>query len=814
MQQANAMIDGNRLPLLLEQVLGSMVDTLCLVIDTSGVIIFCSPVTVHWLHKSEELLIGQPVRDLNHPLLDIFHEVDWRQRVEQAGYEKVIKLHMGGTRQPVRIRLNRLLMETGQLQGYLFQASRLIPPEIPLLRLRLQRLQELAGIGSWVLNLHTLNAEWSGETRKVIGVGEDVPATLESLLRQVHPQDRERVASAIQTAIKTHSLYDIEYRVMHQDGSVHVVHSLADTVYDEATEVRELIGFVQDVSELKEAGNRLRLSAQLFDSSLNPIVIIDTQGMVQQVNRAFSQATGYLPEDVNGKSVRLLQSHQIDEAFYEYIWHVIETEGVWEGEIWCRRNTGEEFPVWQSITSVRDAGGMKTHYIITFNDITEQKLSADYIYQLAHYDLLTGLPNRVLFSERCRHAIERAKRHGHKTVLLYLDLDRFKQINDSLGHPVGDELLEKVAERLRSQIREEDTVARLGGDEFVIVVEQVTDERDAERIASKMLEALRLPFQLKQHELVISASVGISLSPVDGKDVATLIKHADLAMYRAKEKGRDNFQFYSRELSRASLEYHLLESDLRHARQGGELLLYYQPQYHLQSGRLVGAEALIRWQHKTKGLLSPGKFIPIAEESGLILGIGEWILQSACRQMKQWLDSGRGLERISVNLSGLQIQRGNLVELIRRVLDDSGLPPGCLELEILETYIMRQVEQDVRVLEKLKNLGIRLAIDDFGTGQSSLGYLKRLPVERLKIDRSFVMGIPQDADDVAITRAIVALGKSMQLTVVAEGVENAQQAELLKQLGCDEVQGFYYSPPIDVAQFEQLFNRAVVSQLR
>ena len=795
---------GTRIPSLLEQALRSILDTLCLFIDASGVILYCNPTAMDWLDKSRDSLLGHTVRDMWYPLFAVFHEEDWRQRVDQAGYEQVIILHLSGTEQPVRIRLNRMQTEAGDCLGYLFQAARLIPADTQLLELRLQHLQQLASIGSWVLDLHTLNADWSGETRRVLGVTEDAPANPETLLKQVHPADRERVANAMQEAIKHRSVYDIEYRVVDGDDTVRVVHSRADTVYDPTLGAWEMIGFVQDVTESKEAKNKLRLSARVFESSLNPIVIIDIQGIIHQVNRAFSLTTGYLPEEVIGKSVRLLQSHQVDEAFYEYIWHVIETEGLWEGEIWCRRKSGEDFPVWQSVTAVRDAGGWTTHYIKTFNDITEQKLSADYIYQLAHYDLLTGLPNRVLFSERCKHAIERARRNNQKTVLLYLDLDRFKQINDSLGHPVGDELLEKVAERLRSQLREEDTVARLGGDEFVIVVEQVTDERDAERIASKILEALRVPFQLKQHELVISASAGISLSPMDGNDVATLIKHADLAMYRAKEKGRDNYQFFSLELSRESLEYHLLESDLRHARERGELLLYYQPQFHLQSGRLVGAEALIRWRHNSMGLISPDKFIPIAEESGLILNIGEWTLQTACRQMKQWLEAGLGLERISVNLSGLQIQRGNLTELIRRVLHDTGLPPSCLELEILETYIMRRVEQDVHVLEDLRNLGIRLAIDDFGTGQSSLAYLKRLPVERLKIDRSFVMDIPGDNDDAAITRAIVALGRSMQLTVVAEGVENAQQAEFLKQLGCDEVQGYYYSPPVDPAAFERL----------
>jgi len=796
--------DGPGVAVLLEQVLASLADTLCLLLDNSGVILYCNPVLDRWLNEPGSGLVGRSAEDLKHPLFGLFQTPDWRRRADGAGYETLLRLSGGGVEQPVQIRLGRLHSGSGEAQGYLFQATRRIPPESCLLKLRLQRLQEIARIGSWELDLNSMRAEWSSETRQVLGVSEDAPAGPETLLGIVHREDRERVAEAMQEAIRDHSLYDVEYRVIHRDGSEHVVHSRADFVFDESLRAWVLIGYVQDITARREVEDNLRLSAQVFDSSLNPIVIIDVRGTIQQVNRAFTQTTGYAATEVLGQSVRLLQSRQVDAAFYDYIWQVIETEGVWEGEILCRRRSGEDFPIWQSVSSVRDALGRTTHYISTFNDITEQKLSADYIYQLAHYDLLTGLPNRVLFSERCRHAIERAKRNGQITLLLYLDLDRFKQINDSLGHPVGDELLEEVAERLKSQLREEDTVARLGGDEFVIVVEQLTEERDAERVASKILEALRQPFQLKQHELVVSASIGISLSPMDGTDVATLIKHADLAMYRAKKKGRDNFQFFSLELSRESLEYHLLESDLRHAAERGELLLYYQPQYHLASGRLVGAEALIRWQHPTKGLMPPGKFIPIAEESGLILPIGEWVLDTACRQAQQWRDQGLGLERISVNLSGQQLQRGNMVGLVRRVLDETGLPPACLELEILETYIMRQVEHDVHVLEQLRDLGIHLAIDDFGTGQSSLGYLKRLPVKRLKIDRSFVMDIPGDADDVAIARAIVALSKSLQLTVIAEGVENAQQAEFLTALGCDEAQGYFYDPPLDTLRFERL----------
>ena len=795
---------GKRIPHLIEQVLSCIPDTLFILINTAGVVTYCNPATALWLHGSQKQLLGQPVERLKHPLFRVFQAADWREKAQSPDSDMSFDIVLDGQSKSIRVCLTPLQDIRGDNQGYLFQARRLSAGDACLLELRLQRLQALAKIGSWELNLKTGQALWSDQTRRLLGVADGAPACPETLLSQVHPDDRIGVASALREAIESRRLYDLEYRVLHRDAQVRVLRSRADTAYDETDDALKLIGFVQDITDLREAEDKIRLSASVFDASLNSILIMDTRSIIQQVNRSFTQSTGYFPAEVIGQSIGILQSQQNDEALYEHIWQVIETGGLWKGEMWCRRKNGEAFPVWLSMTAVRDAKGETNHYIGTFNDITEQKISADYIYQLAHYDLLTGLPNRVLFSERCRHAIERSRRNRHNTLLLYLDLDRFKQINDSLGHPVGDELLERVAERLKLQVREEDTVARLGGDEFVLVVEQVSDERDAERVASKILESLREPFQLKNHELVISASIGISISPMDGDDVATLIKHADLAMYRAKDRGRDNYQFFSLELSKDTLEYHLLESDLRHALRRGELLVFYQPQYDLKSGALVGAEALVRWQHQEQGLLLPNRFIPVAEESGLILDIGAWVLTAACRQMKQWRDAGIDLQRISVNLSGLQIKRGNLEALIGQVLAETGLPPSCLELEILETYIMRQVEQDVHVLENLRNLGVHLAIDDFGTGRSSLAYLKRLPVEKLKIDRSFVMDIPDDGDDNAITRAIVALGKSMQLKVVAEGVENDRQAAFLQEIGCDQVQGFYYSPPLDAVHFEEI----------
>lgn len=586
--------------------------------------------------------------------------------------------------------------------------------------------------------------------------------------------------------------------------SMEVLHSSLDELDRVTAETHSVNKELRsEVRQRREAEARLQLSAKVFDSSLNAIMITDAKGVIEQVNPAFTRITGFSANEAIGKNPKLLKSEQHDASFYKDLWRELTSEGHWEGEIWDRRKDGEIFPVWQSISSIRDRSGNISNYIGTFSDISEQKLSADRIYRLAHYDILTDLPNRVLYNELCQHALDRARRDEELMAVLFLDLDRFKHINDSLGHPAGDQVLKEVAGLLRNSVRDEDTVARLGGDEFVITIEQVKEVTDVERVAAKLLDAFKSPLKIEDHELVIGASIGISVFPRDGKDVATLIKQADTAMYRAKARGRNNFQFFSAKFSEHALERMTIEQELRQALERDEFILHYQPQYDLNTGALIGAEALVRWQHPKKGMIPPDTFIPIAEESGLILGLGQWVLMTACRQAVLWQASGSGLPLVSVNLSGLQLQRGDLIAMVQEVLETTGLLPACLELEILETYIMRQVEEDMNTLEALRGIGVRLAIDDFGTGQSSLGYLKRLPVGKLKIDRSFIMDIPDDKNDMAITQAILALAKSMQLTVVAEGVENKAQADFLRAHGCDQVQGYFYSPPLDTKAFEE-----------
>lgn len=423
---------------------------------------------------------------------------------------------------------------------------------------------------------------------------------------------------------------------------------------------------------------------------------------------------------------------------------------------------------------------------------------------LARRDYLTGLPNRALLAERLEHALTLADREARTLAVLFLDLDRFKHINDSMGHSVGDHLLKQVAQRLSAVVRREDTLVRMGGDEFVVLMEHFHHERDAALLADKVIQSLAAPLEVNDLPVYLTTSIGISLYPRDARSAEGLISNADAAMYRAKESGRNAYQFYTPELTRIAREQVTLVSDLKHALERQELELHYQPQVGIADGRIFGVEALLRWRHGAVGLIAPDRFIPLAEDTGLIIPIGEWVLRGACGQAQRWLEAGLPLERISVNLAGPQIQRGDIVATVERILADTGLPPGKLELEVTESFVMGREDAAITTLRRLRRLGITIAVDDFGTGYSSLSRLKQLPIDRLKIDRSFVQDLPHDEDDTAIARAVIALGHSLGLRVIAEGVETAAQAQFLLDEGCQEAQGYYYSRPVPAAEVADL----------
>lgn len=698
----------------------------------------------------------------------------------------------------------------GKEEGAVVCATDITPYKLQQQELRhnenlLKEAQQIAQMGHWELAVQQGELFWSEEMYRIFEIDPaSPPLTYASFLALVHHDDQSLVDQAYTTMLNDRLPYDIDYRLCFTDGRIKWVHERALTYGDDKGYPVRSLGTVQDISAQISFKEQMRLAASVFENSLNGILITDEYARILKVNRAFTEILGYTEQELFGRKINLIKSGHHDKRFYQELWAELERNGKWQGEMWDRCKNGKLIPLWQNISSVRSPDGQVINYIGVFYDLSEQKNSADHIHHLAYYDVLTDLPNRQLFYEHLGHALERAYRINQSVALLFLDLDRFKHVNDSLGHPVGDELLRVVAKRLKETLRQGDTVARLGGDEFIVLLESNSTLSDVESVANKLLTAFAKPFNVNGHKLDIGTSIGISCYPQDGEDTATLVKNADLAMYSAKERGRGNFQFYEAHLTAKAKERLFLEGELREALRRDELILHYQPQYSLADNSLIGAEALLRWHHRKRGMIPPDKFIPIAEDSGLIVSIGEWVLRSACRQAKEWLADGIGFRRMAVNLSGVQIERSDIVFLVRRALEESGLPPENLELEITETYIMRQAQRNICIMEELRDLGVSLAIDDFGTGQSSLSYLKLLPVDKLKIDRSFVMDIPQDSDDMAITQAILALGHSLHLTVLAEGVETDEQAKFLRKLACDEVQGYCYSKPLTAKSFTYL----------
>lgn len=581
---------------------------------------------------------------------------------------------------------------------------------------------------------------------------------------------------------------------------------------------KEFIGYLgtfEDITERKQTEEKLKQAAKVLENSAEAICITDADSRVIVVNRAFSQITGYSESEILGKKTNILKSGKHDATFYRNMWTSVQATGHWEGEIWNRRKNGEIYPEWLNISVIRDEITHEiSNYLAIFSDITRTKQNEQRLTYLAHYDDLTGLPNRTLFYERVERALFLAKQHNYKIAVLFLDLDHFKYVNDTWGHAVGDLLLKDAAKRIIHCVGKNDTVARLGGDEFTIVLDKIDSSETAATVGQRILESMRPPFYLHNHETFISSSIGISIYPTDGQDVETLLKQADIAMYRAKEGGKDSYQFFTAQMNVEAHQRLLLETKLRHALERNELRLYYQPQVHLASGQVIGAEVLVRWQHPEMGLLPPQQFIPLAEETGLIVMIGEWVLRAACEQHKIWRDNGYPHLRLAVNLSSRQFRENDLATKIINILDETEMDPNLLELEITESVLMIDADKAIETLNILKKTGIQLAIDDFGTGYSSLNYLKRFPIDKLKIDKSFIFDIPKNTDDMTITKAIVALSRSLHLKVIAEGVETKAQLAFLKSLRCDEVQGYLISHPIPVNEFVELLDAQSMMRLK
>lgn len=627
-----------------------------------------------------------------------------------------------------------------------------------------------------------------------------------SLVELVHPDDRNECMAQID-AVRTRAKreFTAEFRVLLPDNTVIWILLSISLVQTSATASDTLLFIARDVTERKLAEEKLKLAAKVFETSIEGIVVTNVLGEIEQVNKGFTAITGYELFDVLGQNPRILKSDRHPDSFYAAMWAQISQQGFWAGEIWNRRKNGEVYPEWLTITAVKNDKGQVTQYVSIFHDMTETKRQQEALSHQAQHDALTGLPNKLLFMDRLRMALARRSQHVEKVAILFLDLDNFKHVNDALGHKVGDEMLVELSKRLSQQLRPEDTLARLGGDEFLLLLPGLKHIEMAGNVAARLLESLQRPFVYQDVELYLSASIGVTIAPDDGDEADALIKNADMAMYRAKHLGRNNYQFFTPEMDAQAHRRISLESKLRKAIEREEFELHYQPLVDMDSGVIHGAEALVRWRHEGK-LISPAEFIPLAEDSGLIIPLGTWVLETAVRQAAAWQAAGKHLT-ISVNISSRQFALPNLDTMVRAMLHDSSLEPDKLYFEITESVLMADMHNAQHILEKLRAQGIRFFLDDFGTGYSSLSYLKRLPIDGLKIDRSFVRDLDTDPDSQAIARAIVSLANTLNLSIVAEGVETQAQRALLSSMGTMLLQGYLASPPVEAEIFENLLAR-------
>lgn len=671
----------------------------------------------------------------------------------------------------------------------------------------------------WATDLNLNFTYVSTSIERVLGYGQNevLRAGVQSIfpskqVRQLIKMFREDLREAEQQGMEYsgNRFFDIDAVTVSGVPMVLELHS--SLLRDEQGVVQGMLGVCRDVTARRLIEKEVRQAAGVFENSTESILICDPSGIVLKTNRAFTELTGYRQDDVIGKMPTVLQSEQHDVHFYPEIIDALLIEGYWQGELYYRCHNGEERPSWTGITAIKDDLGHVQSHIVISSDIADRKQVEQHIHKLAYFDALTSLPNRSQMHDHLNHALNTAKQEQTCVALLFIDLDRFKPINDSMGHPVGDQVLELVAQRLEKVVAGRGLLARIGGDEFTLLIsgfKDPTKERESiEAIGQEILEALRQAFNVNERELFIGGSIGVSIFPETGLTGAELLRNSDIAMYHAKAKGRNALAFFVQEMNDDVTEKLELENALHGALERGEFELFYQPQWDLKTGLCVGAEALLRWHHPNKGIVSPVHFIPILEESGLIVAVGEWILFEACDQLSKWRKAGLSMERIAVNLSARQFQQKGLIDAVQQALDSAGIAARQLEVEITESLLIDDVERTLNTLKQLKLMGVRVSIDDFGTGYSSLSYLKQFPVDTLKVDRSFIMNIPDNKDDEQITRTIISMAHNLGLGVIAEGVETAEQLSFLKQLGCEEVQGFLLSPPVRAAAMEDTINNS------
>jgi diguanylate cyclase (GGDEF)-like protein/PAS domain S-box-containing protein len=621
-------------------------------------------------------------------------------------------------------------------------------------------------------------------------------------------QQDKTVFRLIWQALEERTTWRGELSNIRKDGSRYQAAFTLTPVVGDDDDISHYIAIIEDITERHTQMNRLRLYATLFENTREGVMVTDGEGVIQMVNSAFSKLTGHSEAEALGKRPSILKSGKHDLAFYQELWSELLYSGHWQGEIWNRRKNGDVYPELLSISSVYDDQEILKYYVGVFSDISQLKQTEAKLEYLAHHDPLTHLANRRLLMTQLEYGLKSAHRKKEQVALLVMDLDRFKDINDSYGHLIGDQLLQLVANRLNHRLRESDLVTRLGGDEFAILLQGIEHMEDAAILASDIIHTLSEPCQLPDGlELQIGTSIGISLYPEHGETAETLLQHADSALYQAKREGRARFCYFSEEMTQAAIQRIEIHNNLRHALAENSLSVAYQPQIEFDSGRIVGAEALVRWQDSTYGQISPDKFIPVAEETGLINRLGEWVMREVCLQGKQWLDENRPPLSLAVNLSVHQLRQGDFVERVQQVITETGYLAGQLSFEVTESALMEREIEALAVLKRLRHMGLHLSIDDFGTGYSSLAHLQRMPLDELKIDKTFIDDIPHMQEDMEITATIIAMAKNLGMIVLAEGVETEAQFQFLKQQGCDFFQGYLISPPLDANAFSRLMDQ-------
>ncbi|NLY12199.1 MAG: EAL domain-containing protein [Gammaproteobacteria bacterium] len=622
------------------------------------------------------------------------------------------------------------------------------------------------------------------------------------------PEERERIYRNVTRFIaEGDGNYDSTYRMLHKDNSPRWIRSHGRLIKNAQGVPVRFIGIAQDITAQRGTEEQLQQANAVFESTHEGVLITDHTNTIVHINPAFSKITGYSPEEVLGQTPRMFKSGRHSPEFYQSLWSALEKNGQWSGEIWNRRKTGEVLPQYQTIRLIRDENGFVAYNVAVFSDISTLKDSQSELSYLAHYDQLTGLTNRSQLYERLKTSLRTSIEQEKDSTVFLIDLDHFKNINESLGHSLGDQLLQAVAQRMAKILKNQSTtLARTGADEFVVICESINTPEKAAAMAHYIIQETKQPFTINNNQLFISASIGICMYPRAGSTAEEVMRNADSALSKAKASGRETFAFYSSELTAQALQRLRIASELRQALDDNALELYYQPVYTMEAHKLVGGEALVRWNHPERGLIPPNDFIPIAEENGLIMRIDEWVLRQACMQIQTWQEQDLPLDFIAVNISSRSLSNPNLPHTVAQVLQDTGINPQHLELEVTESAVMDDPDSADKTLKDLRKLGIRLAIDDFGTGYSSLARLKSLPVHKLKIDQSFINNLPSDIEDIAIVRAILALGSSIGLEVQAEGIETAEQMRFLQLQNCALGQGYWFGRPMPTEAFTQLLS--------